>query len=328
MTQAKSDVAKIFNSTVAANAIGAAWDLGALDELSTHGEILVPDFATRKNLDVGATMAVFRALASVEIVQRHDSKILPGRLFAETYRAKPLFYWLCQGSGELFAKMPELVRNENRNGRFYHRDARAVSHASRAANTEFFDPVFREAMQEMNGGFTTVADLGSGSGERLIQVVQSNPGTRGIGVDISRSTLEMSTAEVTRAGLSDRITFVEADVRDLDSRPEFADVELLTCFMMGHDLWPRDSAVASLQKLRASFPRVRKFLLGDTVRTVGLKDEATPIFTLGFEVGHSLMGVYVPTAQEWLDVFADGGWRCTTKHESESLSGTAVFELE
>jgi SAM-dependent methyltransferase len=323
----KRSAADIFNSAVAATAVGAAWELGGLDELHERGVLEVDDFAAANDLDPGATAAMFRALASVGVVQRDAGKIRPGASFTEVYRAKAMFYWLCQGSWELFAKMPSLLRNGNRVGDFHRRDAKAISHASREANRAFFDPVFWRAVENV-GAFSSVADLGSGSGERLINLAQRYPGTRGIGLDISAATIEMSAAEVRRRGLSDRISFLAADVRALRPRREFAGVDLLTCFMMGHDLWPRENAVASLRALREIFPDARRFLLGDTVRTTDVPDAEIPVFTLAFETGHALMGVYLPTAEEWGTVFAESGWRCIATHRTDALAGTVVFELE
>jgi phenylpyruvate C(3)-methyltransferase len=54
--------------------------------------------------------------------------------------------------------------------------------------------------------------------------------------------------------------------REMSYRDEFAQVDLLTCFMMGHDFRPRDNCVATLQRLRKAFPKARRFLLGDTTR--------------------------------------------------------------
>ncbi|QFU89760.1 cyclopropane-fatty-acyl-phospholipid synthase family protein [Amycolatopsis sp. YIM 10] len=319
--------ADIFNSAVAATAIGAAWELGGFEQLHQRGVLDIEDFAAGNDLDPAATTAMFRALASVGVVIRESGKVLPGPGFDDAYRSKALFYWLCQGSWELFARMPALLRNENRTGAFHRRDQQAISRASREANTEFFDPLFWRAMATVGSSFSTVADLGSGSGERLIKLVQEYPGARGIGLDISAATIEMSTAEVTRRGLAESISFLRADVRELRPRPEFAEVELLTCFMMGHDLWPKADAVRSLRLLRELFPNVKRFLLGDTVRTVDLPDDGIPVFTLGFETGHALMGVYLPTADEWGDVFDQSGWNRVNTHTSDALAGTVVFEL-
>lgn len=320
--------AQIFNSAVAASAIGAAWELGALDELNAHGVLEVDDFATRTDLHHGATSAMFAALASVGIVERDGEKISTGPAFADVYRSRPVFYWLCQGSAPLFSQMPKILRNRNRVGEFYQRDAPAISYASREANRLFFDPLFWQAMDSVGDRFTSVADLGSGSGERLIKIAERYPEIHGFGLDIAQSTIDMAVGEVERHGLSDRISFLSADVRDLAPRPELESVELLTCFMMGHDMWPRERCVATLRRLRETFPNVRRFLLGDNVRVVGVPDTDMPIFSLGFEVGHALMGVYVPTLEEWHEVFdEDCGWHRIRTHVSDSLAGTVVFEL-
>lgn len=319
--------AEIFNSAVAASAVGAAWELGAFAELDEHGVLAVEDFAARTDLHLGATTAMFAALASVGIVERDGEKITTGPAFAEVYRSRPLFYWLCQGSAPLFSQMPKILRNANRTGQFYHRDAPAISYASREANRLFFDPVFWTAMDNIGSDFTSVADLGSGSGERLIKIAERYPEIRGLGLDIAQSTIDMAVGEVERHGMSDRISFLAADVRELKPRPEFEKIELLTCFMMGHDMWPREDCIATLRRLRELFPSARRFLLGDTVRTTGIPDTEVPIFTLGFEVGHALMGVYLPTLDEWHEVFADCGWQRITTHVSDALAGTVVFEL-
>src|SRR5262249_3518883 len=134
--------------------------------------------------------------------------------------------------------------------------------------------------------------------------------------------------EFDRVGLGDRFSFELADVRALEFRDEFAHIDLLTCFMMGHDFWPRDSCVTSLRRLRAAFPNVRRFLLGDTARSTGIPPAEVPVCTLGFEVGHAVMGVYLPTIDEWDEVFAEGGWHCLEKHLIETPAASVIFELE
>lgn len=320
--------ADIFNSTVAAAAIGAAWEVGGLGELHERDEVAVDDFASRHGLAAEATAAMFAALASVGVVERRSNLVRRGPNFTEIYRTRSFFHWLSQGSGQLFSRMASVLRKENRSGEFYQRDARAISFACREINELFFDPVFWQAMSGLDCEFATVADLGSGSGERLIQIIERYPGVRGLGVEIAPAAIDMASAEVTRHGLADRISFVKADVLDMKPHPEFAEVELLTCFMMGHDLWPRENCVAALRRLRDVFPSVRRFLLGDTTRVPDIPDDKVPVFTLGFEVGHALMGVYLPTFDEWCGVFEEGGWRCLNKHLIEMPAGTVIFELE
>ncbi|ONI76415.1 SAM-dependent methyltransferase [Actinosynnema sp. ALI-1.44] len=317
----------IFNSAVAANAIGAAWEVGALDELDKHGKFNVPEFAERNDLHPTATMGMLTALASVGIVERQGDTVLTGEHFAAAFEQRALFHWLTQGSGELFIKMPYVLRNANRVGKFYSRDAKAISYACREVNERFFDPAFWGAMHGLDFTPTKVADLGSGSGERLIQIVSRYPGSTGVGVDIAVPALDMARHEAAGNDVADRLSFIEDDVRAIQPRPEFADVDLLTCFMMGHDFWPRENCVRTLRALREAFPSARRFMLGDTARTDTYSDDKLPIFTLGFEVGHDLMGVYLPTMAEWEGVFEEGGWRCLRKH-TIGVSVSAIFELE
>jgi hypothetical protein len=318
----------IFNSVVASAAIGAAWELGALDELEKIGKLDPADFAASNDLDERSTWGMCVALASVRVLERSGNAFVPGPVFGEVIRHRSLFHWISLGCGELFAKMPHAMRNDNRVGDYFRRDASAISFACKEINTRYFDPAFWPAVDSLGYDFTAVADLGSGSGERLVQLVTRYPGTRGLGVEIAPPALEMSRAEIAAKGLTDSISFIEGDVRCLEPRPEFAEIDLLTCFMMGHDFWPRENCVATLRRLREVFPGVRRFLLGDATRVAGLEADELPMFTLGFEVGHDLMGVYLPTLDEWDGVFEEAGWRCANRRVITDLTVSVVFELE
>ncbi|MFK4105332.1 class I SAM-dependent methyltransferase [Streptomyces sp. NPDC019531] len=325
--RARRATAQIFNSAVAASAIAAAWELGALSELRGGGSLDAADFAARHDLHKQSTKGMFIALASVGVVQRDGDTVTTGPNFDEAYLAKPLFHWLARGSSSLFAQMPNLLRNTNRVGDYYQRDMEAVGFASREANATFFDPVFWSAMDRLEFVPEVVADLGSGSGKRLMQILERNPKARGIGIDIAQSALRMARTEAEKAGLDDRLEFVEADVCELDARPELAEVELVTCFMMGHDLWPMQRCVSILRHLQTVFPRARTLLIGDNVRSAGLPDDDIPVFTLAFELGHSLMDTYLPTGDEWQTAFVQTGWTCAATHQIGSLAGGVLFEL-
>lgn len=325
---AERAAADIFNSAVAAAAIGAAWEVGALDELERDGEVDAVDFATRHDLHVKSTIGMFTALASVHVVERDGNTVRTGPNFAGVCRDRSVFHWLSQGCGELFAKMPYVLRNENRVGKYYRRDAAAISYALREMNTRYFDPTFWKVMDGIGFEPAAVADLGAGSGERLIQIANRFPGIRGVGLDIAKPALDMATEEVAKRGLSGQITFMEGDASELSPHPDFVGVELLTCFFMGHDMWPRENCVASLRRIREAFPDVRRFLLGDGTRTVGFADDELPIFTLAFEVGHEMMGVYIPTLDEWDGVFEEAGWHLVRRHVIRDLTVSVIFELE
>jgi hypothetical protein len=328
-------VATIFNSAIAAAAIGAAWELGLLDELRDQKKVDVHKFATQHNLDSGSMQGLVTALAIVDVVERDQDTVAAGRLLDEAYRTKSLFHWLTLGSGGLFSRMQYVLRNENRTGAFYRRDPAAIAYACRDINRQVFDPVFWTAMDGLDYKFHSVVDLGSGSGERLMQILDRYPGTTGIGIDIAGPAIKVAAAEALERGFGDQLSFTEGDARKMGYRDEFAQVDLLTCFMMGHDFWPRENCVATLWRLRKAFPKARRFLLGDTTRILldsarskhAVTEDNVPIFTLGFEFGHAMMGVYLPTMEEWEGVFAEGGWRCVKKHPIESPYPSVIFEL-
>jgi phenylpyruvate C(3)-methyltransferase len=319
--------ARIFNSTVAGFAIAAAWEVGALDELRDRGFLDAEEFSAKHDLHTPSIRSLFAALAAADVVRREGDTVHIGPEFAEVYRHKAFFHWLTIGCAELFANMPTIVRNESRVGSFYRRNAAAIGFACRDINLGSFDPVFWAAMDGLDFPVTCVADLGCGTGGRLAQIAGRYPGVRGVGIDIAPAALHDAAEYVRAAGYGDRFEFIEGDVRALDADPRFADVEVVTCFMMGHDFWPRDECVATLRRLRAAFPNVRRFLLGDTARTCGIPDRDKPVFTLAFETAHDLMGVYLPTLAEWQDAFVDSGWECLKVRQVHTPVDSVVYEL-
>ena len=330
------EIAKIFNSYIAAGAIGAAWEVGLLDEVRSRKAVAINEFAANHDLDHQSTSGLVSALATVDILKREGDIAVPGRLLEEAYRTKGLFHWLALGSGGLFARMQYVLRNENRKGKYFSRDSAAIAYACRDANTQFMDQVFLDALDSVGYSFNSTVDLGSGSGERLMQILDRYPKSTGIGIDIAGPANRIAMADAVARGYSGRITFLEGDGRELSYRDEFAQVDLLTSFLMGHDFWPRENCVSSLQRLRNAFPNVQRFFMCDTMRILmgnpqsryAVKEDTVPIFTLGFELGHALMNTWLPTLEDWEGVFEESGWRCVKQHHISPPSLTVLFELE
>jgi phenylpyruvate C(3)-methyltransferase len=320
--------ATIYNSAVAAWAIAAAWEVGALDELHRERTLDTDAFATGRGLDPPATAGLFRALASVGVVRRNGTVVIPADAFDEVYRYKSFFHWLSRGSAELFRQMPSVLVSENRTGQFYQRDAAAIAYACREIDRLCYAAAFWDAMGRLDFEPGNVVDLGCGSGGRVLDILARYPRARGIGIDIARPALDAARAGSVEAGVADRVTLIEADVLELDERPEFADVELITCFMMGHDFWPRENCVAALRRFRKVFPSAQRLLLGDATRTAAVPDAELPVFTLGFELGHDLMGVFLPTVDDWEPVFGEAGWKLVRTSRIDMTVGEVVFELE
>jgi phenylpyruvate C(3)-methyltransferase len=320
--------AEIYNSVIGAWAISAAWEVGALDELGKARKLDAAEFAARNGLDTASTVGMFRALAAVGAVERDGTVVTATGAFDGICHARSFIHWLSRGCAELFRQMPTSLVSENRTGQYYTRDAAAIAYACREINEVCFDPAFWPAVERLGFEPRAVADLGCGSGARVMDLLRRYPAAGGIGIDIAPAPLAVARKEAASTGLGDRAVFVQGNVLELTPRPEFAEVELLTCFMMGHDFWPADKCAATLRQLRKSFPAARRLLLGDTARTVGIQDAELPIFTLGYELGHDLMGVTIPTLAEWEAVFTRSGWALLRTSPAEMVANAVIFELE
>ena len=167
-----------------------------LDELRGQKKVDVHKFATQHDLGSGSLQGLVAALAVVDVVERDQDTVVAGKLLDEAYRSKSVFHRLSLGSGELFSHMQYVLHNENRKGTFYRRDPAAIAYACRDINRQHFDPVFWTAMDGLDYKLHSVVDLGSGSGERLMQILDRYPVTTGIGIDLAGPAIKFAATAV------------------------------------------------------------------------------------------------------------------------------------
>jgi S-adenosylmethionine-diacylgycerolhomoserine-N-methlytransferase len=74
-------------------------------------------------------------------------------------------------------------------------------------------------LQPPPGG--AVLEIGCGTGRNLIKIAQAYPQARCYGLDVSEEMLRTARQQVARAGLSDRITLVQADATNFDPQTLF-----------------------------------------------------------------------------------------------------------
>jgi SAM-dependent methyltransferase len=316
--------ADLFSSYVVTAAVSAAYELGLFELLKEHGGCAI-DTAAGDDLDPSVVRRLLTTLAWADIVEIEDDRAVVGPRFADVYAARGYYYWLVRGCGELFSIAPEVAFRSRRAGDFYHRDMRAVAIGSRLIGDSEVEPLFDAILDRLD--FGTVADLGCGSGQRLLRIADRNPDVQGVGVDIAHGSVDLAQKSVADAGLTGRIRIVQGDALALPSDPVFADVDIVTCVFMGHDFWPFDRCVRGLANLHRAFPNIKRLLLCDVVRTPGTPGPDTTIFTLGFELVHALMGVYIPSREEWLGAFRAAGWELLTEHHVTAPPSGILFEL-
>ncbi|MEO3810556.1 class I SAM-dependent methyltransferase [Sphaerisporangium sp. B11E5] len=321
---------RVYNSAVVAYALSAAVELGLLDALRQGDPVDLGRFADDHSLRRGVVQAIADALAAAHIVRLEGTRAARGHDFEAADLARPFFQWLVAGNGRLLSNLADFARGldlpvlagEDPWGR----NIRAVVAASRDGARLYFDRTFQEALEGVD--FSRVADLGCGSGGRLISLVRERPGISGIGVDIAGPAVALAEVDAEKEGVADRVSFVQDDVTRLRPRADFERVDLLTAFLMGHDFWPRDDAVRTLRMLRQAFPNARDFILCDECRLPDVTSLDETIFTMGFMLVHAAMDKYIPTAEEWLDVFAESGWRCVKVVRSGLPQSNLAFRLQ
>lgn len=319
----------MFNAALSAAALAAAARMPLLERLHRDGASDLVAFCEEHNLDPPSVVAVGRVLASCGIVDA-DAEGLTlrrGPLFDAAYADKGFFLWLEHGYGFLLHHLHELCRNDitraATNASFACRDGNAIALAGRDYGARFVDPYVATVLGDQQ--LHAIADLGCGSAMRLRGLLAGGQCQRAVGIDINRNAIELATADRDAAGLSDRLSLVCDDVRRLTPRPQYTEVDLLLCFFMGHDLWPKAQCLAVFDRLRDVFPRVRRFLMCDTFRPAA-PIAPPPIFQLGFELTHAIMGQQIPSMDDWAVLFEESRWRCVGVHPI-GIASSAVFDL-
>ncbi|MGH7869706.1 MAG: SAM-dependent methyltransferase [Candidatus Dormibacteraceae bacterium] len=299
----------IFNGYVSANVLFALDSLGALKELAIG--LNISEFCARDNLDRYVVDALVSAAADVGHIVVEDSTARLTSTGAEAAGMIGFFTWGVGGYHDIFAHAADIARGARRFGRDLYRDEAMVAQGSAQADIA----LMRDILDEVIAGieFDTLADLGSGTGARLARFVGARARTRGLGLDISGPATELAAGVVERAGLSDRVQPVQADVTEVlfggVLRDRCAQAEVVMSFMFLHDLLAEQTTrVEVVPKLREAFPRAHTFLIADT--TVRPRHEGAttlPVFSSGFELAHALMGIPLYTREEYERLFIEGG---------------------
>ena len=225
----------------------------------------------------------------------------------------------------MLRELATVAKMAHRRGDFLDRDGERIAVAGKDYGARFVDADFRAVLEAES--FTSAADLGCGIAERLIRLAIERPDFRGVGVEFDAGAVEHARARVQGLGLADRITLVHGDVSKLQSEASFEDVDVVFSFFMAHDLWPRDRCIEALNGVASAFPKTDRFLLCDTYRSDLPPTRDVPIFTLGFEVTHAVMGQRVPSRGEWLDLFEDTLWTLGGEHPI-GIPFSCIFDLK
>ncbi|MFI8993287.1 class I SAM-dependent methyltransferase [Streptomyces sp. NPDC053542] len=301
-----------FNGYLCAHVLHALERLGVFRKLQEKRTLDIPAFCEKNALNPAVFRALVRSAEAFGYLDVHGDRVRATTVSEDVTRSLGFFTWGVGGYHDVFANAAPLARGDRRFGVDLHRDEAMVALGSAQADTALMRHILDEEIAGID--FRTLVDLGAGVSERVSRLVKERPGSRGIGIDISRPATELADETVAKYGLRGTVQPVCADVLDIlfkDHRVDGSDeADVVMSFMFLHDLLAaperRDEVIP---RLRKSFPQARTFLLADTtIRPRGKGDGSRlPVFSSGFELAHALMGVPIYTREQYEQLFEQGG---------------------
>ena len=304
------DPTALFNGYVGANLAFAYERIGLFAALKPGATITFDALASR----AGTIRGRLGALLKTGIVLGYLERDLDGCYAwtdagAELARHAAYFTWGVGGYGKFFRELGALASNTEPWSHL--RDGGMVALGSDQANVSFMQDKLHKVLDGIE--FTRIADLGCGNAGRLVEFCTRYPGMSGVGIDINRDAIALAKVNVANSGLASSIELhcqnVLQSVEDVTVKESLRDVEVVTCFMMLHDLFNSVELKNTLfDRLRAAFPKVKYFVIADTVRMPSREElDELPIFNIGFELVHAFMDVTIQDKSTYEDAFADAG---------------------
>lgn len=310
--------AALFNGYVGANVVFALTELNVWQHLQ-DGARPFDALPPLTGAEPSKLLALLRAAALLGYVEV-SSAVTPsdpgtastvaltdaGRVLA---RHRGFFTWGVGGYSDVLLHLSDLATGRATFGTDVDRDGGKVAVGSGLVGEELMLRTEHAVVADVD--FGTVADLGCGDASRLIRLCGSNEARTGLGIDTSRGACEKAVKRVADAGLGHRVEVVCADVLDVLDERTFPGVELVTSFLMMHDLFESSGDPAgTMRMLRKVFPDAKWFLVGDTVsQDWGTSPSTLPIFSVEFELVHAFMDTPIASRRAYEDAFAAAGLR-------------------
>ncbi|MEU8925301.1 aminotransferase class I/II-fold pyridoxal phosphate-dependent enzyme [Kitasatospora sp. NPDC048545] len=304
-TLAPQEPAALFNGYVGANLVLAFTDLGLWEALE-GGAVAVDALLRRSGAEEVKLSALLRTAALLGYLKLADDTAELTPAGRELARHSGYFTWGVGGYGELMGQLAGVASGRVAFGRDVSRDGRQIAAGSGSVGRLMMLPVEEKVTAALD--YSSVADLGCGDASRLIRLC-AEPGRRGVGIEIDAAACASAGLRIAEAGLADRLEVVRANVLDHVDQRTFPGIDLVTSFLMMHDLFESTGDPAGVMRLlREVFPDAKQFLIADTVSQdwPALRGEL-PVFSLEFELVHAFMDTPILTADTYEKAFAEAG---------------------
>jgi SAM-dependent methyltransferase len=303
--------AEIFNGYVAANVAHALQKIGFFSLLASHDRMTRAEIATHLGCDLARLSALLGVSETLGYLTFDTEERVSLTTSGEMLRDQiGYFTWCIGGYGDFLRHLGDLASDPQLSWQPL-RDEGMVALGADQCHRSWMEDILFQVMDELS--FSRIADLGCGNAGRLIALATRYSHITGVGIDISSHAIQLAEENVRQHYLENRLQMIHTNVLDTllsdAHQATLADVEVVSSFMMLHDLYSLPEIWKVLfDRLRSAFPRAKYFLFADTVRTPSLNSLAhLPIFSLGYELLHAYMGVRLPTREVYDEAFTKSG---------------------
>jgi SAM-dependent methyltransferase len=301
---------EMFNGYVGAHMAYALHQIGLFNILKPQVSMTPRELAAETKCDLPRLEGLLRTGSLLGYFEfQVDGTVRVTTMGEELRRDLGYFVWGVGGYGKMFHELGQLATTSKAWSHL--RDNGMVALGADMCNRNLMSELLYEVLDELD--FTHIADLGCGNGGRLVQFCQRYPHIQGVGVDIAPAAIELAEQNVVNNGLEDRLKMICTNALDTFQSDKYQDVmanvEILSCFMMFHDLYNIESIRDTIfDRLRKAFPNIKYFLIADTVQMPQKETlDELPIFSAGFELVHDFMEVQIPSKQDYENLFAASG---------------------
>lgn len=300
-------LAKIFNYYILAHVIHALDSLGVFNKLSLSA-CSIESLTSNIKIDKNKLAYLLNMFCKFGFLKRNDD------FYQLTDKGNQLkdnvgfFNWAVGGYGKVFESINKIMLNEPISWTEM-RSGAWVAIASDQCNQHLMKDLLFGILDKIS--FKYMADIGCGNAGRLIDICNRYQSICALGIDVDKQAIEIAQHNVKQNNFVNNIKIQEANVLDCiwqnEIEEDLSRVDIVTCFMMLHDLINSSLGKQSLLKIKASFPNAKYFLFADTVKDPS-ENEPSAIFSLGFETIHALMNIRLFTKEEYMSFFIESGY--------------------
>jgi hypothetical protein len=306
-------VDEVFNGYLAANIMNALDRLGVL-EMAALCRIIRPSaVSTVSGSNESMIEQLLATACALGYLEAQTDGYAPTAAGLDLFEARGYFTWAVGGYYAVLAHADRVATGQGRFGLDTRRDEALVGLGSSQVGAAYMVDQFDRVSNTLE--FDVLADLGSGTCQRLCRAVQNRPGAVGMGLDISKATTSQAIGNITKSGLTGRVEAHQVDVMEvlfedgsIGSALRAADVVM--SFFLLHDLLAQEATrYAVLPRMREVFADASTFVLADTTVRPPTPGIQPPVFSAGFELTHSLMSIPLYTRAQYEDLFQAAGLR-------------------